>query len=221
MHLDTWEVGMPKAADNVPLREREAIMELPEDSYELFRRAVVDRDAEAWAGIAERYRPLLISWVARCQAADAACERYENLADEALARAWTALTPERFAGFPNIAALLAYLRVCVSAAVIDAARARQAYDRANSFVEHAGVSSPDQVVLDRLDRQELWQFITSQPMSDAERTALIERFTFDLPPRAIQARHPDLFPNVSLVYAAIRNLCDRLRRNSGLQGLCV
>jgi DNA-directed RNA polymerase specialized sigma24 family protein len=194
-------------------------VELPQDNYELFRRAVVERDADAWAAISECYRPLMIAWVGRSQAAEAARERYEDIADEALARAWSALSPDRFAGFPSVAALLAYFRTCVNAAVIDAARARQVFDRASMLVDQSDDPSPDDIVLDRLDRDELWRLITSQPMTEAERIALIERFALDLPPRVIQARHPELFTNVTLVYAAIRNLCDRLRRNQELRQL--
>jgi DNA-directed RNA polymerase specialized sigma24 family protein len=85
-----------------------------QDDYELFRRAIVERDVDAWAAIAGRYRQLLISWVVRCPGADHLGESYEDLADEALARAWRALSPEHFAAFPSLAALLAYLRRCVS-----------------------------------------------------------------------------------------------------------
>src|SRR5262249_48669944 len=35
------------------------------DSYEVFRRAILDRDEEAWAIIYSRYRSLLIAWAAR------------------------------------------------------------------------------------------------------------------------------------------------------------
>ncbi len=35
-------------------------MEALDDGYELFRRAVQERDADAWASIAARYRRLLI-----------------------------------------------------------------------------------------------------------------------------------------------------------------
>jgi DNA-directed RNA polymerase specialized sigma24 family protein len=194
-------------------------VELPQDNYELFRRAVVERDGDAWAAISECYRPLMIAWVGRSQAAEATRERYEDIADEALARAWSALSPDRFAGFPSVAALLAYFRTCVNAAVIDAARARLVFDRASMLVDQSVDPSPDDIVLERLDRDELWRLITSQPMTEAERIALIERFALDLPPRAIQARHPELFANVTLVYAAIRNLCDRLRRNQELRQL--
>jgi hypothetical protein len=41
----------------------------------------------------------------------------------------------------------------------------------------------------------------------------------DLPPRDIQARHPDLFANVNEVYSAKRNLLNRLQRNPDLQRL--
>jgi DNA-directed RNA polymerase specialized sigma24 family protein len=188
-------------------------MEVHDDSYELFRRAVVERDTEAWAVIATRYRNLLINWATRCRAHLAAGERSEDLADRALARAWAALLPERFGSFPNTATLLGYLRTCVTATVIDAARAQAAHDRAVHSVEQDAVPTPEQITLARLGRDELWQLVNRLITSEAERVVVVERFVFDLPPRAIQARHPALFPDVSVVYASIRNLCERLRRN--------
>src|SRR5215213_4764190 len=111
-----------------------------EDDYELFRRAIVERDADAWAAIAAHYRQLLISWVARCPGAEHLGERYEDLADEAFERAWRALSPEHFEAFPNLAALLAYLHRCVATTVIDAIRAHTAnrcislYDDTDGYV---------------------------------------------------------------------------------------
>jgi DNA-directed RNA polymerase specialized sigma24 family protein len=192
-------------------------MELYDESYELFRRAVVERDREAWALLAARYRNLLICWAGRCRASQASQECSEDLADRALARAWAALTPERFAGFPNTASLLGYLRTCVSAAAIDAARSQMAYDRAASPVEPDPVPTPEQIALAQLGRDELWQLINALVKSEAERVAVVERFVLDLPPRAIQARHPALFADVSEVYTSIRRLCERLRRNPDLR----
>ena len=64
----------------------------------------------------------MIAWAARCPAARLTGDCYEDLANQALARAWTALSPERFAAFPSLGALLAYLRACVNTTVIDIAR---------------------------------------------------------------------------------------------------
>jgi hypothetical protein len=45
------------------------------DGFELFRRAIVERDAQTWAEGAARYRPMLISWATRCSASAMLAER--------------------------------------------------------------------------------------------------------------------------------------------------
>jgi len=192
-------------------------METHDDGYDLFRRAVQERDADAWAGIAARYRRLLSVWAARCQATQAAQESCEDLADRALARAWVALSPERFAAFPSLPALLGYLRTCVAATAIDAARARTTHERLAVCAERTAPTALEQGMLERLDRAELWRIIGGLVKSEAERVVLNERFVQDLPPRSILARHPTLFGDIGVVYAALRNLCERLRRNPDLR----
>jgi DNA-directed RNA polymerase specialized sigma24 family protein len=192
-------------------------MRIRQDGYELFRRAVVDQDADAWTEISSSYRTMMVAWARRCHVADLSGECYEDLADEALARAWKALSPERFTRFPNLAALLAYLRTCVTATVIDAARARTSFERLAGRVEQGASAAPDQLVLEQLDRAELWQLASSLVAGEAERVVLLERYVLDLPPRVIQARHPALFPEVRKIYETIRNICDRLRRNQDVR----
>src|SRR6476660_4645097 len=97
--------------------------------YTLFRQAIVDQDAEAWAAICAHYRPLLMSWVNQCPASTWIDESSMDLADPALASMWAALTPACFGKFANLAALLAYLRTCVTAVVIDCARTQTARTR--------------------------------------------------------------------------------------------
>jgi DNA-directed RNA polymerase specialized sigma24 family protein len=190
-----------------------------QDDYELFRRAVVERDADAWAAIAGRYRQLLISWVVRCPGTDHLGERYEDLADEALARAWKALSPERFASFPNLAALLAYLRRCVTTTVIDITRIHAANKCISLYIDSDAHVLPEQDVIERLGRAELWQLIMRLTTTEAERVAIRERYVYNLPPRIILDRHPTLFPDITAIYSAIRNLRDRLRRDTELAQL--
>src|SRR5262245_46343986 len=134
-------------------------MDTHDDGYDLFRRAVQERDADAWTAIAARYRRLLIAWAVQCQAARAAAEPCEDLADRALARAWAALSPDRFAAFPSLSALLAYLRACVTATAIDAARARRGYERAVQYSQCSDPTPLEQAVLEHLDCAELWQIV--------------------------------------------------------------
>ena len=62
----------------------------------------------------------------------------------------------------------------------------------------------------------LWERVVNMTTTEAERVALRERFVYDLPPRIILARHPALFPNITVVYTTIRNLCSRIQRNREL-----
>jgi hypothetical protein len=195
------------------------------EGYELFRRAIVERDADAWAESAARYRRLLLSWARDCSARMAVVESYEDLADHALARAWMALSPARFANFPSLGAVLAYLRACVTAAVVDCARAEAAMDRMIGKLTVGEAASPEALVLQDMDRAELWRLVGGLINGEQERVIVVESFVFDLPPRAILARHPKLFADIDAVYAVKRNLLARLKGNRALremfEELCV
>ena len=195
------------------------------EGYELFRRAIVERDADAWAESATRYRRLMLSWARDSSARMVVFESYEDLADHALARAWMALSPARFANFPSLGAVLAYLRACVTAAVIDTARAEAARERMIGKLEAGDAASPETLVLQGLDRAELWRLVNGLIATEQERVAVVESYVFDLPPRAILARHPQLFADIDAVYSAKRNLLARLKGSRALremfEELCV
>jgi hypothetical protein len=186
------------------------------DGYELFRRAIVEHDDEAWAEGAARYRAMLISWAGRCSASATILERGDEIADIAFARAWSALTPERFADIPNIGALLAYMRTCVTSAVIDCARNALLHERLSQALEGEDAISPEDEVIDRLTRQELWQIAIAEARCEQERVVLVEGFVYGLRSATILMRHPTIFDAVAQVYTAKRNLVERLKRNPDL-----
>lgn len=192
-------------------------MMLREDGYELFRRAVVDRDANAWNEIAFSYRALMIGWARRSQAAELSGEQCEDLADEALVRAWRALSPERSAQFPAQAELIDLLRTCIASTAIDTARARAAATPLPDWCAADDAPPADLEVIERMSLAELWQLALHVAATDAERMVVYDRFVLGLPPRAIQQRHPVVFPDVRKVYETIRNLCERLRRSQELR----
>lgn len=189
------------------------------DGYELFRRAFVERDEQAWAESTARYRPMLIFWAGRCSASATITDRCDDIADLAFARAWAAITPERFAKFPSIAALLAYLRACVTSTVIDCARSEIVNERLYQVAEADDVATPEQVVFKQLDCQELWRLANSLVHSEQERAVLVDAFVFGLRAHAILVRHPRLFANANEIYSAKRNLLERLRRCPELRQL--
>ena len=188
--------------------------------YDLFRRAIEQRDADAWADIGRHYRGLLAAWAAQSSARGQIAEQPEDIADQAFARAWAALSSARFSAFPHIASLLAYLRTCVRATVIDHAREQAGQMRAMQSIESAVVSAaPEQAVLEELDRAEIWRLIMRMTSNRQEQIIVRESLVYALPPRAIQARHPDMFADVLQVYRVKRNLIHRFQRNRELQQL--
>jgi DNA-directed RNA polymerase specialized sigma24 family protein len=188
--------------------------------YDLFRRAIEQRDADAWADIGRNYRGLLAAWAAQSSARGLINEQPEDIADQAFARAWAALSSAHFSAFPHIASLLAYLRTCVRATIVDHARDQAGQLRAVQSIESAVVAAaPEQAVLEELDRTELWRLVMHMTSNLQEQIIVRESLVYALPPRAIQARHPDMFADVMQVYRVKRNLINRFQRNRALQQL--
>ena len=186
------------------------------DGYELFRRAILERDEAAWAAIHARYRALLIAWAYHSNSRVYAGEWCDDIADQAFARAWVALTPARFAEFPTLPRLLGYLHTCVMTTVIDNGRARASSERTLNKLEVGAVATPEQIVVAEVEREELWRVVSALATTEAEQVVLVESFAYGFPPRTILARHPQLFANVAAVYSAKRNLFARLQRNREL-----
>jgi hypothetical protein len=205
--------------DKLPSR-RSPLSESPRSepaAYALFRRAIVDRDDNAWADIYTEYRPLLLSWARQASTRASSPNPYEDIADRALTRAWSALSPNNFAQFPSLAALLGYLRACVGAAAIDSARAEATRERAYQKLTSPEVATPEQEALDQLRNDELWKLVGDLVLSEPERTILVETFVLGLSPRQIQSRHQDMFLELEYVYRLKRSLVNRLKRNRELR----
>ena len=91
--------------------------------------------------------------------------------------------------------------------------------RALSSLHADAPPTPEQVVLAGLDRAELWGVAGALALSAAERVVLLESFVYALSPHCIQARHPQLFPDVADVYSAKRNLFACLQHSRELAQL--
>jgi DNA-directed RNA polymerase specialized sigma24 family protein len=192
-------------------------MTLRDEGYDLFRQAIVERVADAWTDIIKHFRPLLIAWANASTASTGVSEPSCDIADEALARAWVALTPERFATIPNLAAVLGYLHACVTATAIDHARVRARCLRLAQEVAVEAAAMPDEVVLHDLARAEFWRLLKSLVRTEQEHVILTENMMREIPPRLILRRYPELFCSITEVYSAKRNLFERLRRNAEVQ----
>ena len=86
---------------------------------ELFRRAIKERDQEAWSLIYEQSRRIVFSWVSRNPVFYATGESAEYFSQEAFMRMWRHLTAEKYDRLTDLRSLMSYLKMCVNSTIID------------------------------------------------------------------------------------------------------
>ena len=92
--------------------------------FEIFQRAVVTRDDDAWEAIVIQYRGIVLAYITQHSAAAMLSESDDYWVNRAFQRFWSAVSPDRFGGFPDLPALLKYLKLCVHSVLMDEVRAR-------------------------------------------------------------------------------------------------
>jgi DNA-directed RNA polymerase specialized sigma24 family protein len=194
----------------------------PRYAYELFRRALVDRDEQAWAFLYQHYFPLAEHWVRRTGAFALSGESSEYFVSAAFTRFWRAIPAERFRSFPNLASLLNYLRRCANCVVIDAVRAHNWNDmlpEESVNWNNQAFAEADEEATERVHRVEFWNYISELLSNEAERVIVHSSFILGMKPGDIFAARSDLFAGVDEVYAMKRNILNRLRRNHELRAM--
>ncbi|KAB8143343.1 sigma-70 family RNA polymerase sigma factor [Chloroflexia bacterium SDU3-3] len=194
----------------------------PSYSYELFRRALVERSEAAWEYIYTHYSPLVESWVRRSGAFASSGETSEYFVVSAFTRFWRAVTPEKFPAFPTLASLLHYLQLCAGCVVIDSVRSQSWAEMVpEEAIPYGSASlvSPDEEAMERINREEFWNYINAQLNDEAERVVMYSSFVMGMKPGDIYQGRPDLFGCINDVYNVKRNILGRLSRNQELRKL--
>jgi DNA-directed RNA polymerase specialized sigma24 family protein len=189
-------------------------------SYELFRRALVERDESAWEQLYHHYSGLVEGWIRRSGAFTSSGESSEYFVVGAFTKFWRAIGAERFTSFPTLASLLQYLQLCATSVVIDSVRAQswsEMLPEETITPSHGPQTSPDEEAVSRVDREEFWRFINEQLNGEVERVVVYCSFVLGLTPRAIYAKRAELFASVNDVYNVKRNVLGRLSRNQQLR----
>ncbi len=194
-------------------------------AYELFRRAIVASDEHAWIGICTLYAGLVSSWIIHLTKAEFPQEDVLSLVNEAFAKFARSCSAHKFADFPNLSHLLAYLKRCTQSAYFDVQRVRPcqrptdvSYEEMVETIDTAStLHDPASTVEALLSAQEIWTIIARAVTSQDERLVLHQCCVGGMQPRELHHRYPALFPTVDDVYRVKRNVLERLRRNRLLQ----
>ncbi|MDQ2996381.1 MAG: sigma-70 family RNA polymerase sigma factor [Chloroflexota bacterium] len=221
--LDPMQLNLPTLVRRCATESDHFYHSRPYDTrfaHELFRRALVERDEIAWEHVYTHYSPLVESWVRRSGAFVGSGESSEFFIGAAFTKFWRAVSPERFATFATLAALLSYLQLCTSSVVIDSVRAQSWAEMVADDTlpaDQTPRASADEQAIERVSRAEFWRYIDTQLNCDAERAVVLGSFVLGMKPGEIYEQRPDLFANVGDVYNIKRNVLSRLSRNSELR----
>jgi hypothetical protein len=185
--------------------------------FELFRRAVVHRDDDAWIAIFAQYGDVVRYWLR-----SAPDEGNEGVT-AAFERFWRAVDAAQFGHFDSLAAVLQYLKRCALGVRIDRARAVHAhpYEVALDTVVDAlpATEHLEESVAAQEDAARFWQVLDQCLTSERERVVFYLSYTMGLTPCEICARQSTHFSDVGEVYRIKRHMLDRLRRSPLVQAL--
>lgn len=191
----------------------------PQYCFELFRRAIVERNQRAWELVYTFYTPRVEQWVRRDSAFAATGESEDVFVNAAFARFWASLSSDRFVTFPDLSSLLRYLQVCAHSAIIDHIRSLDADTEELDDERGVDVEQPAADVDAAIDRERLWREIDALLADEAERKMMHDSFVLGLTPRQVQERSPQLFATARDVYRVKQNVLSRLRRDQRLKAL--
>jgi len=190
--------------------------------FELFRRALEERNTSAWDTICVQYQALVSGWVNKHHGFATSGEEVDYFVNGAFGKISATLSPDRFRSFSGIGALLGYLKMCVHSVITDYNRILEytelfALDEAEK--EQSEDPSPEEQTMDRSNRQLVWDATSKRLHDEKERSVIYGSFVLDLKPQEIYDHFPGLFVDVDEIYHVKQNIISRLRRDAEFRKL--
>lgn len=194
----------------------------PRYCFELFRRALLERNQQAYALLYQQYQALVAGWVERHPSFPALDEEVQYFVNRAFEKMWRALTPSKFERFPDLKSLLSYLKLCAGSAVMDHARTGRLdmIDDEPGDLQIADTGAevdPEQHTVGRVQQEEFWRLILTRLADERERLVVYGSFVLALKPRELSAKYPQVFADVNEIYRIKQNVLERLRRDAELR----
>ena len=190
--------------------------------FELFRRAIRNRDGQAWGVVMLQYQPLMTRWVDRWMSKHLDFslfnEENQDFVAQAFERFWVSFTPAKLEKSQSLAAVLRYLQLCVNGAITDAWRKshRLQLDQ-ETRDEEQEFSEPDPTPEDLLQKDEFWQMIEKKAKDPKEYKVMYASFYLDLSPREILAEYQNEFSSIKEIYQHKANFLERLERDEEIK----
>jgi hypothetical protein len=182
-------------------------------SVELFRRALIQRDALAWEMVQQRFNELMLRWMRSHPMREVASrfDSEENYVAQAFTRFWQATAVNQKIEFRSLAAVLRYLRATLNGTIYDTLRA---YSRAREMPLPESGETGELIAIEQDDGRELWEVIKCLIPDKRQQRVAYLLFHCRLKPREIVHYCSEEFSDVQEIYRLRCNIFARLLRNA-------
>ena len=189
---------------------------------ELFRRAILNGDEDAWDAIYNQYQPQVERWVYRHPDFPSVDQDAEDFTMQALERFVKYFTAEKLSKSQSLAAILNYLQMCVNGVILDCWRKmHQAQFEQLEDDDERTTAGQKPSVEDLMESGELWQLVKNRLKDEKEYTVVYASISLDLSPRQILAEYPEVFEDISEIYRCSANVWARLERDPEIRKFVV
>ena len=210
------EMGVAELAERCRQEMAKSRRKQPADDrycFELFRRAIVQQDQQAWEAVFHQYRRLVYSWIG------ASHPEAEDLVNEVFTRFLQRITLDEFQRrFHHLGGVLGYLQVCAKNLVINRWRCQEREKKILAILGDTRpiIRSPESEALENIARQELAAHINTRLRDERERLVFYLSYELGLKPKEIRERYPDKFESPKDVSRIKERVLERLRRDPWL-----
>ena len=179
---------------------------------ELLRRALVQGDQAAWAGLQHCFDETVRGWLHGHPHREVACrlESEDAYVSLALERFWQATVRQQVT-FRTLAGALAYLRASLNGALLDTLRT---YIRPREMPLPEPGAPGEPSIEDRPASHELWEILQRVLPSEREQRLAYLLYHCNLKPREIVRFCPQEWSDVQEIYRLRRNILQRVLRNA-------
>jgi hypothetical protein len=186
--------------------DKSKVVENDEYSLELLRRAIVQRDEQAWIGVQQCFGGLVRCWLHQHPKRDVAfrLESEENYVAQTFERFWQATTSNRHVECITLAAALQYLRASLNGVILDTLR---------TYARPGEVMLPETRELqsqNTINTNEVCEALLMRLSDEREKRLTYLLFHCGLTPREIIHCCPQEWSDVGEIYRVKRNIMERL-----------
>lgn len=199
-------------------RHTQATTQTGESCFELFRRAIDQRDGEAWQAVEKQFRGLQVRWVKQTASFELNREEVEDILANAHEYFWRYVRVPVATHFPHLGALLKYLKDCVRTAVNQVKREQEQQQLLAKALQHeVWMGGQEQGVIEnRLAEATFWacvrELVQTHITDDEGRLVLYWHFELGLKPAEVAKQLPERFMTARAVSDRIELIKRKLVR---------